>query len=204
MTWKLTSTRCKGALSHVLGECKSHSEHAQLINAPNQLCPTPQAVLALYEHPSNQKALPTSTTASMLKTPITGVDASTSWTLNFTGNLRAQAVLSCSMMATTTNFGACIRYEKGNVLVEAPIFRPSSVTIQYFDKPGGAVVREEKKTRAYVGNGWHFEADEVARCVRDGKLESGLWSHDKSILLMETFDEVTVIYNDCGAGGISR
>ena len=56
---------------------------------------------------------------------------------------------------------------------------------------GLEVVKEEKKERDYVGNGWHFEADEVARCVRDGKLESALWSHDKSVLLMETFDEVS-------------
>lgn len=148
------------------------------------------AVLGLYEHPSNKKAFPTGTTGSILKTPLTGVDASTSWTLNFTENLRAQAILSCSMTTTSPPFGAYIRYQKGNVLVEPPIFRPSSVTIQYFDKPGGKVVKEEKKTRTYVGNGWHFEADEVARCVRDGKIESDLWGHDKSILLMETFDEV--------------
>lgn len=52
------------------------------------------------------------------------------------------------------------------------------------------VVKQETKKFEYVGVGWHFEADEVARCVRDGKGESGLWSHDKSLLEMEIFDEV--------------
>lgn len=42
----------------------------------------------------------------------------------------------------------------------------------------------------YVGNGWHFQADEVARSVRDGKLQSDIWTHDKSLLLMDVFDEV--------------
>lgn len=42
----------------------------------------------------------------------------------------------------------------------------------------------------YVGGGWHFQADEVARCIRDGKKESEIWSHQKMVLVMEVFDEV--------------
>jgi len=149
------------------------------------------AVVALYEHPSNKKALPTSVSASMVKTPITGVDSSTSWIVNFTSTLRAQAILSCSMTIPTAHFGATIRYRNGNILIGNPLFKPSSFTVQYFDKPGsGVIVREEKRSLNFVGGGWCFEADEVARCVRDGKLQSDLWGHDKSLLLMDTFDEV--------------
>ena len=36
----------------------------------------------------------------------------------------------------------------------------------------------------------HFQADEVARCLRDGKLESSVWTHEKSLLEMSVFDEV--------------
>jgi len=61
--------------------------------------------------------------------------------------------------------------------------------MQYFDK-SGAVEREEKRVFEYVGKGLHFQADEVARCVRDGKKESELWGHNKSLLEMEIFDEV--------------
>ncbi|PCH44242.1 NAD(P)-binding protein [Wolfiporia cocos MD-104 SS10] len=148
-------------------------------------------VLALYEHPSNKKALPTSISASIVKSPITGVDSSTSWTVNFTSTLRAQAILSCSITLPSAPFGATIRYRGGNIFIPNPIFKPSHFTVQYFDKPGsGVVVREEKRVFNYVGGGWHYEADEVARCVRDGKLESDLWGHDKSLLLMDTFDEV--------------
>ncbi|KAI0954077.1 hypothetical protein AcW1_006655 [Taiwanofungus camphoratus] len=148
-------------------------------------------ILALYEHPTNKKARPTSVSASMVKTPLTGVDSSTSWTVNFTETLRAQAILSCSMTIPMVSFGATIRYRNGNIIIGTPIFKPSQFTVQYFDKPGsGVVAREETRTFNYVGGGWHFEADEVARCVRDGKLESDLWGHDKSLILMETFDEV--------------
>lgn len=87
--------------------------------------------------------------------------------------------------------GVVIRYERGTIVVADPIFCPKSFTVQYHheDKPE-MVVKQETKKFEYVGVGWHFEADEVARCVRDGKGESGLWSHDKSLLEMEIFDEV--------------
>lgn len=151
------------------------------------------AVLALYEHPANKKAKPTSVTGSILKSPLTGVDSSTSFTLNFTEHLQAQAILSCSITLPSLAPGVTIRYRNGNILVQSPIYRPASFTVQYFDKPGsGKVVREETRTFSHVNGGWYYEADEVARCVRDGKLQSETWGHDKSILLMEVFDEVRV------------
>lgn len=61
--------------------------------------------------------------------------------------------------------------------------------MEYFGAKG-ASVSEEKRVFEYVGGGWHFQADEVARCVRDGKLESSLWGHNKSLLEMDIFDEV--------------
>ncbi|KAI1796650.1 NAD(P)-binding protein [Ganoderma leucocontextum] len=148
------------------------------------------AMLALYEHPSNKNAKPTSVTGSIIKSTITDVDASTSWTVNFTEHLKAQAVLSCSMVVPAAHFGTVIRYKNGTIKVAGPIFRPPSFTVQYFDSPGGRVVREETRTFSYVGGGWHFEADEVARCLKAGKIESDLWTHEKTIIMMETFDEV--------------
>ncbi|KAK7056294.1 hypothetical protein VNI00_002847 [Paramarasmius palmivorus] len=146
------------------------------------------AIMALYEHPSNNLTKP-SVTASMLKTPITGVDRNTTFTLNFTeSNLSAQAVLSCSINTNTLQPGVTIRYEKGLVHIAAPIYCPKSFTVSYFENK--KLVKEEKRFFEYVGGGWHFEADEVARCVRDGKKESGIWTHQKSLLQMEIFDEV--------------
>ncbi|KAI0792138.1 NAD(P)-binding protein [Abortiporus biennis] len=149
------------------------------------------AVLALYENPLNQNNRPANISASMLKTPLTGVDMATSFTLTFDGPLKAQAILTCSITLPPPNPGVIIRYRNGNILIQPPIYRPKSFTVQYFDKPGsGVVVREETRTFQYVGGGWHFEADEVARCVRDGKIESDTWGWEKSLLLMDTFDEV--------------
>lgn len=127
----------------------------------------------------------------MLKTPLTGVDRSTSFTLTFSETLQAQAVLTCNINAASPNPGASISYRGGTITIEAPIPVSTSFTVQYYDKPGsGNVIREATRKFSYEGGGWHFEADEVARCVRDGKLESDIWGHDKSLLLMDVFDEV--------------
>jgi hypothetical protein len=153
------------------------------------------AVLALYEHPANARAPPTSVAGAMLKAPRTGVDSSTAFTLTFAAALRAQAVLSCSLTLPDAGpAGATLRCRGGTVRVHAPLFCPPAYTVQWFDAPGsGRVVREETRVFAGApgaGGGRHYEADEVARCVRDGRLESDVWGHDKSLLLMDVFDAV--------------
>ncbi|KDQ19043.1 hypothetical protein BOTBODRAFT_28531 [Botryobasidium botryosum FD-172 SS1] len=148
------------------------------------------AILALYEHKRNENTPPALISGTMLKTPRTGVDSSTVFTLNF-DKIEAQAILSCSITIPSPNPALTIRFRSGNIVVPAPIYRPSTYTIQYFSKPGsGDIIREEKRNFKFEGGGWHFQADEVARCIRDGKLESGVWSLDKSLLQMDIFDEV--------------
>lgn len=73
-----------------------------------------------------------------------------------------------------------------------PLYRPRLYTVQYFDKPGtDNAEREDTVHFEHFGVGLHFQADEVARCVRDGKQESSVWGHDKTLLEMEIFDEVS-------------
>jgi hypothetical protein len=157
-----------------------------------------QAIVALYEHPSNKGEKPSNITGTMLKTPLTGVDRNTSFTVTFsptspsaTNTLSAQAILSCNLNAASYQTGVVLRYEHGMITIAAPIFCPKSFTVLYFQEgKSGTVVKEETRKFEYVGSGWHFQADEVARCVRDGKAESELWGHDKSLLEMDIFDEV--------------
>lgn len=157
------------------------------------------AITALYEHPSNARAAPSHVSGSMLKTPLTGVDAHTAFTLTF-DKLAAQAVLTCGVTVSTPNPALVIRLRQGNILVDAPIYRPQTVRVQYLEKPGsGEVAREEvtnwpngaKEGDNVQGGGWHWQADEVARCVRDGKIESKIWGWDKTLLQMEAFDAVS-------------
>lgn len=148
------------------------------------------AIMALYEHPKNNFAKPSNITGAMLKTSLTGVDCNTSFTVTWASrNFSAQAVLSCSINATAHETGVVIKFERGAIKIPSPIYCPPEFTIQYHG-PNNVVVKEERKLYQYIGQGWHFQADEVARCVRVGKKQSSLWGHDKSLLEMEIFDEV--------------
>ena len=43
------------------------------------------------------------------------------------------------------------------------------------------------------GNGYTYEIEEVNTCIRSGKLQSDLWSHQNSLDLMELMDEVRAL-----------
>jgi predicted dehydrogenase len=150
-----------------------------------------QAIMTLFEHPLNEETHPSTVTATMIKTPRTGVDANTAFALSFS-KIGAQAILSCSINLAASSPGVTIRCEKGTIRVATPIYNSRSFNVQYFGEgaDSGKVIREENKTFEYVGSGLQFEADEVARCIRDGKMESALWGHAKSLLEMTIFDEV--------------
>ena len=126
----------------------------------------------------------------MLNTPLTPVDSSTVFSLTFSGSkLAAQAALSCSLTLNPLDPGVTIHFERGTIMISSPIYCPKEFKVQYLGK-NGKIEKEERRVFEYVGGGLHFEADEVARCVRDGKKESALWGHEKSLLEMSIFDEV--------------
>jgi len=146
-------------------------------------------IIALFEYPKNELRRPTSVTGSMLKTPITGVDQNTVVVLNF-DHIPAQAILTCSINLSSPSPAVFIRCANGTVTVEPPIYKPSTVIVQEFAPGTSNVIREEKKIFKFEGGGWHFQADEVARCVRDGKTSSDIWTLEKTLFEMEVFDEV--------------
>ncbi|KAG8893707.1 hypothetical protein FRB99_001790, partial [Tulasnella sp. 403] len=148
-------------------------------------------ILALYEDPRNQKSPPTRISSGMVKTTQTGVDSSTSFTLDFQ-RLGAQAILSCSITIPSPPAALVMRFRRGNIIVPRPIYRPDSFTVQKFAKPGSNEIASEETyefASRLVGGGWHYQADEVARCVRDGKIQSDVWSWDKTELQMAILDE---------------
>jgi len=128
----------------------------------------------------------------MVKTPLTGVDSTTAILLTFGetrgSGLSAQAVLSCSIQLPPQNPAVTIRFERGIIEIPAPIHSPRFYVLKYIEH--GNEAREEKRTIDFVGHGLHFQADEVARCVRSGKGGSSIWTHDDSLMEMTIFDEV--------------
>jgi predicted dehydrogenase len=148
------------------------------------------AMMCLYEHPRNKLSYPDQIAGTMLKTPLTGVDASTSWSLTFS-KLHAQASLTTSITAPGMDPAVQIRFRKGNILVAHPPFCPKEYTVQWFDEKGSKIVKQDTRKVDWEGVGWHFQADEVARCIRDGKIESEIWTLEKSTTIMKIFDEVS-------------
>ncbi|EJD48285.1 NAD(P)-binding protein [Auricularia subglabra TFB-10046 SS5] len=149
------------------------------------------AIIALYERPENKGAKPSKVTGTMVKTELTGVDATTTFVLDFQ-HLGAQAVLSDSINAHAPDPPLVIRFDKGQITVKHPIYKPPAFSVRYYNDGGEdeVVERNDPEFSKFEGGGWHFQADEVARRIRDGETESKLWGWDKSLLEMEVFDEV--------------
>ena len=50
--------------------------------------------------------------------------------------------------------------------------------------------RVEEHECGIEGQGMFWEADECGRCLRDGRLESEGMTHEESVAIMETMDQV--------------
>ncbi len=101
------------------------------------------------------------------------------------------SLLACGIR-TTTPHEAVIAGTEGRLKVHAPWWRGSVVTLV----PEGERTSENPFSGEtertfevpYPGNGYQFEADEVARCLGEGWTESPTMPLDESIALMGTMD----------------
>ncbi|KAF3033500.1 hypothetical protein E8E12_003897 [Didymella heteroderae] len=82
----------------------------------------------------------------------------------------------------------------GDITVSAPSYRPTSYTlIPAQNANRGKLADFEFETKQFdipAGHGMFWEADECARCIRDGKLESNIMSWNESLEVMKVMDEV--------------
>ena len=89
--------------------------------------------------------------------------------------------------------GPAIRIQgtKGEIQIDHPAYRPERYRIVPQKLDGQAVVVREIQ-HAFPGDGhsMYWEADEAARCIRDGKIESEIMPWTESILVMKVLDEV--------------
>jgi predicted dehydrogenase len=111
----------------------------------------------------------------------TGVDAQTEIILGYAGG--AQAVLATSMEAQMGNRAAIVGTQ-ARLEIDGTWYRPTSFTMTR--RTGHA----ERFDHPDDGNGLRHEADEVARCVRAGLLESPAMTWDETLQVMATMDEV--------------
>jgi predicted dehydrogenase len=129
----------------------------------------------------------------------TGADETTSVILQFPKHRSMGIALTSMRVATDPDghaAGAAIRIQgtKGEIQVMGPAYRPTHYRV--IKKNGGGKVEEVEcpiptdPDRNGDGHGMFWEADEAARCIRDGKKESKTLTWEESIVIMETMDEV--------------
>ncbi|KAJ1311742.1 hypothetical protein OPQ81_010212 [Rhizoctonia solani] len=103
---------------------------------------------------------------------------------------RATAIVSCSLnMRTPPGRGVLIQGEKGQLIIPWSPHRPESYTLDIYKtktSPGST----ETKEFSIPGKGLFFQADAVARALRDGKTEADEYKLEDSLALMQILDEI--------------
>src|SRR5450755_3240185 len=118
---------------------------------------------------------------SLSEPAFTGVDAQTSMLFGYDSG--AQAVLTCTLRAKSPTTAAIVGSD-ARIEVEGDFYAPTTVTLVPRE---GDPVRVES---VQEGRGLHHQADEVARRLAAGDVESSLMPLDESISIMETMDTV--------------
>jgi len=111
----------------------------------------------------------------------TGVDGQTSMLFGY--DRGAHAVLTCTSAASSPTRAAIVGTD-ARIEIDPAFYTPTTFTL---------VPRRGAPTRfdqPHQGRGLRHEADEVARCLRAGLLESPVMPLDESVSIMETMDAV--------------
>ncbi len=116
----------------------------------------------------------------------TNVDGSCSATFKYDNE--ALAVTFSSFLAETP-IVAEVHGEKGKIFLEDKWFCPTNIRLT--DNNG----KEKLILFDFKGNGYNYEADEVVKCIREGRIQSDSMSWDASLELIDTLD---AIRKQCG------
>jgi predicted dehydrogenase len=111
----------------------------------------------------------------------TGVDGQTSMLFGYAGG--AHAVLTCTAAARTPSRAAIVG-EDARIEIDRRFYAPTTFTL--IPREGEPVRFDER----HEGTGMRHQADEVARCMREGLPESPLMPLDETVAIMETMDAV--------------
>jgi predicted dehydrogenase len=118
---------------------------------------------------------------SISEPAFTGVDAQTSMLFGYEGG--AQAVLTCTLRAKSPTRASIVGTD-AMIELDGDFYAPTAVTL---------VPRRGEPTRVvstHEGRGLRHQADEVARRLAAGALESPLMPLDETISIMDTMDRV--------------
>lgn len=111
----------------------------------------------------------------------TGVDEQSAYILHHKGG--AMAVLHAAVRTECAQearlFGA-----EGSITMTSPFWKCEQLVVR---RTG----RKERLIKCPLrGNGWNYQADEVGRCLREGRLESSVMPLDETVAIMKTMDAI--------------
>ena len=95
-----------------------------------------------------------------------------------------QMAVLATAVRTTTPHAAWVCGTEGRIYIPPAFWRPETMTL-YRDGQ-----EPEEIPLPIVGNGYNYQAAEVARCLAAGKTESEIMPLDESIQIMESLDEL--------------
>jgi predicted dehydrogenase len=119
--------------------------------------------------------------ASLAEIGTTGVDEQAGMVFGYDGG---QLSMLYTAARTNTPQEAVVMGTDGRIALPAPWWRPQRMTLIRSGQDPQEIVMEPE------GNGYNYEAVEVARCLAQGKTESDVMPLDESIEIMETMDQV--------------
>jgi len=161
---------------------------------------------ALYHTlPEDQRQPPNKILSHMVKYPKTWIDEDTTFVISFPTTTPTNKLDRTSHGVGMTAYpvasdpdqrgsaGPSVRIQgtKGEVQVYGMAFQPDRFKVIPLKQTDEAVsVREVSCPFPASGWGMFYEADEAARCLRDGRIESSTMPWDESILIMEVMDQI--------------
>ena len=111
----------------------------------------------------------------------TGADENAAMILGYEGG--ALSVLTTAIRTSTPHI-AILNGTEGRITVHAPWWVGTRMTVEVFGKETTEI------EMPLAGNGYEYEAAEVARCLRAGLLESDVMPLDETLALMRTMDDI--------------
>jgi predicted dehydrogenase len=118
---------------------------------------------------------------AMIEPAFTGVDGQVSMIFGYANG--AQSTLTTTSLARTAT-RACVSGTLARVEIEGDFYAPTTFTL--ISRDG----EREVFTFETTGRGLHYQAQEVARCLRAGLLESDVLPLDETVSIMETMESV--------------
>ncbi|WWC58924.1 uncharacterized protein I303_101469 [Kwoniella dejecticola CBS 10117] len=154
--------------------------------------PSVWAMLLLHRNPHNTDKFPSVVSSHQSIYKRSGVDLDSRWIVEWDGLCRGTLTTDLSAPGLKENT-AVVQCEQGDLVIEYPPQKPE--TFHIIPRPDRFIGSIKEKTThhhpVHAGNhGMSYEADEVARCIRAGKIQSDRMPWDESVVVQKWFDSV--------------